>query len=244
VLFIQNSTLTMLTKNDASVLTALFGAESSGKNSAQINPSTSLPGVSQSLLLDLQGRESQTLRLINDENPAEDQIQKAVDELTTIVGEHPEYASAWNNRAQAVRMLVGDDLTTPAAAASTLYQDLCTAIELASPSSASASVSALQSKILASAYTHRAHLLLKASRSLKLDQSKALRLQKELARVGEEGLERLAGRDFTAGGKYGNAIARQMAVQLNPYAKLCGEIVREAMVNDFKAAHGIKPTVT
>lgn len=235
----------MLTKNDASVLTALFDAESSGKNSALIDPSiSSLPGISPSLLQTLQARETQTLRLINEENPPVEHIQKALKELSALVEEYPKYASAWNNRAQAIRMVVGDDLTALAAASSTLYNDICMAISLASPPTASEPVSRLQSKILASAYTHRGHLLLKASRSVKLDASKSLGLQRELQGVGDEALERMAARDFTAGGKFGNTIAKQMAVQLNPYAKLCGEIVREAMANEFKEANGIKIEAT
>lgn len=35
--------------------------------------------------------------------------------------------------------------------------------------------------------------------------------------------------DFQQGGRYGNEIARQMAVKTNPYAKMCGAIVKEAM---------------
>lgn len=53
-------------------------------------------------------------------------------------------------------------------------------------------------------------------------------------------LEKLAAADFRQGGIYGNEIAKQMAIQLNPYAKMCGEIVREAMIADMRES-GVIP---
>jgi hypothetical protein len=35
------------------------------------------------------------------------------------------------------------------------------------------------------------------------------------------------------GGRYGNEIARALAVSANPTAKLCGEMVREALRKEF-----------
>lgn len=49
-----------------------------------------------------------------------------------------------------------------------------------------------------------------------------------------EDLEELASRDFMMGGRYGNEIARGLAVATNPTAKLCGSIVREAMRKEFE----------
>ena len=46
-------------------------------------------------------------------------------------------------------------------------------------------------------------------------------------------LEEMASRDFVMGGRYGNEIARGLAVATNPTAKLCGSIVREAMRKEF-----------
>ena len=47
-------------------------------------------------------------------------------------------------------------------------------------------------------------------------------------------MEEMASRDFGFGGRYGNDTARQMAVKTNPYAKLCGSIVREAMTKEVR----------
>ena len=45
--------------------------------------------------------------------------------------------------------------------------------------------------------------------------------------------EEHASRDFVMGGRYGNEIARALAVSANPTAKLCGEMVREAMRKEY-----------
>jgi hypothetical protein len=45
--------------------------------------------------------------------------------------------------------------------------------------------------------------------------------------------EENASRDFVMGGRYGNQIAGKLAVGANPTAKLCGEMVREALRREF-----------
>ena len=39
--------------------------------------------------------------------------------------------------------------------------------------------------------------------------------------------------DFAMGGRYGNEIAKGLAVSTNPTAKLCGQMVREAMKKEY-----------
>jgi len=46
-------------------------------------------------------------------------------------------------------------------------------------------------------------------------------------------LEEAASRELGLGGRYGNETARQLAVKTNPYAKLCGSIVREALTKEI-----------
>ena len=41
--------------------------------------------------------------------------------------------------------------------------------------------------------------------------------------------EELASRDFGVAGRYGHKTAQSLAVKTNPYAKLCGQIVKEAL---------------
>lgn len=48
--------------------------------------------------------------------------------------------------------------------------------------------------------------------------------------------EAAASRDFALGGRYGNEIAKGLAVATNPTAKLCGQIVREAMKKEYGPA--------
>ena len=48
--------------------------------------------------------------------------------------------------------------------------------------------------------------------------------------------EEHASRDFMMGGRYGNEIAKALAVSANPTAKLCGEMVREAMRKEYAGA--------
>jgi hypothetical protein len=45
--------------------------------------------------------------------------------------------------------------------------------------------------------------------------------------------EEHASRDFAMGGRYGNEIAKGLAVSTNPTAKLCGQMVREAMKKEY-----------
>lgn len=51
----------------------------------------------------------------------------------------------------------------------------------------------------------------------------------ELQGLGPDAVEAFARRDLEAAGRYGDEGARDLAVRLNPYAKLCGEVVREAI---------------
>ncbi|KAI9736262.1 MAG: hypothetical protein M1834_001148 [Cirrosporium novae-zelandiae] len=227
-----------LSNNDSRVLGALFDPESSPSSTIQIiDPS--LPGLSQfhpDLLKSLQAQEVAAIRPLNTPNPSTTSIEKAISSLTHLIEQYPNYPSAWNNRAQATRMLVGDDLNDQAASSSTLFSDLCQAITLASPSQPSDPISPFQAKILASSHSHRGHLLLRLSRSrsMKPAGGEDRNLPGELRGFDTDRLEEMASRDLFLGGRYGNGIARQLGVQTNPYAKLCGSIVKESMRRDFE----------
>ena len=49
-----------------------------------------------------------------------------------------------------------------------------------------------------------------------------------------EALEQMASRDFFFGGRYGDRKAREMSVKTNPYAKMCGAIVKEALRKELE----------
>ncbi|KAJ5925409.1 hypothetical protein N7454_008048 [Penicillium verhagenii] len=239
-----------LTSNDAAVLQALFDAESSP--SSGITVDSSLPpwpkavNISQEDLLLLKNREIEIIRELQPSmNPTCEVVQSAVDRLSALLVQYPSYPSAYTNRAQALRMLVdlqfdntemstdntsSDALFTPQAAdmSSQILADIGQAITYATPASPADPVSSAQARLLADAHTHRGYLLLKAARLKKTFGPDRLR------ELGADQLEEMASRDFFLGGRYGNKVAQQLAVQTNPYAKMCGAIVKEAMRKEIE----------
>lgn len=54
--------------------------------------------------------------------------------------------------------------------------------------------------------------------------------------LGKGELEELASGDFAAAARYGDEAAREMSVRTNPYAKMCGAIVKNALREERKEA--------
>jgi len=221
----------MLSGNDSAVLSALFDPESSLSSAANINYSTPETIDSERLSL-LQNEERNALRPLNQKKPSKSDIEHALSKLSDIVESNPDYASALVNRAQAQRLLVQDgELSKNPELVLNISEDLAKAISLTTPKSPTDSVSAMDAKILAAAHTHRGYLLLLASKSEEnrhmMDSIKALR------DLRKEDLEEMASRELALGGRYGNETARQLAVKTNPYAKLCGSIVKEALQKEI-----------
>jgi hypothetical protein len=228
-----------LSSKDSAVFHALFDAESSPSSAIQVDPSLPpLPHTSESELSGLQESELAAIRpLQQNENESGNTalprkiIQTSIDDLSAIITNHPNYASAYANRAQALRMLIDsngdlfDDTNTTNA--TQLFSDLGQTISLATPKSPAAALSPRQARILADAHTHRGYLLYKAAKLASSDQQRGG--PERLRDLEKDQLEEMASHDFSLGGKYGNKIAQQMAVQTNPYAKMCGAIVKEAM---------------
>lgn len=233
-----------LTTNDSAVLQALFDAESSPSNGITINPS--LPPFPAHLNIDptlhetLKAREITIVRTLASPNPTPETIQSAIDQLSTLITEHPTYPPAYVNRAQALRMLISThnggqaeetetDLFTPqnAETVSSLLSDLGEAIGLATPRSPADPVSEVQARLLADAHTHRGYLLLRLAKVKK--SGEAFEGTGRWSQLDADRLEEMASRDFFFGGRFGNKVAQQLAVQTNPYAKMCGAIVKEAL---------------
>lgn len=78
--------------------------------------------------------------------------------------------------------------------------------------------------MLRTAYSHRAFLYLKASET-----------GTELKGLGKSELEELASKDFAAAARFGDEAAREMSVRTNPYAKMCGAIVKNALREERKS---------
>lgn len=217
-----------LTSNDTAVLQALFDPEASLSTRAKIEPFLSTTREAE-MVIALQEEERLALEIVNQQSPARLDIELAISKLGQIIKSAPRYASAWNNRAQATRMLhhASNEPAERSAQTQSILADLRTAIALATPATPADSVSQLDAKVLASAHTHRGYILWQASRS---DPAvRVLASVRELRDLSREDVEEMASRDFFLGGRYGNQIAQQLAVRTNPYAKLCGSIVKEAM---------------
>jgi hypothetical protein len=179
--------------------------------------------------------------------------------LDALIEEYPKYASARNNRAQALRRIYGDGIlvrlpesqssgeaapldtsasnSTLLSASATILTDLSTAINLLTPPTPFAAIPPQAAKTLSQAYTQRGafyHLTAKRLNSrkaeLRVDESRMEAQWKTIE------FEEHASRDFIMGGRYGNEIAKALAVSANPTAKLCGEMVREATRKEYAGA--------
>ncbi|KAI0402388.1 hypothetical protein F4802DRAFT_374989 [Xylaria palmicola] len=178
--------------------------------------------------------------------------RQCVEDLGQLISENPRYASARNNRAQALRRLYGDTMILPsqpdskalihnadggeiAQAALTVLSDLDEAITLLTPKSLFAPISPVTGKTLSQAHTQRAAIYYVTSKLVRSGVTISLCGRKE-EKWTKFDFESAASRDFALGGRYGNEIAKGLAVSTNPTAKLCGQIVREAMKKEYGPA--------
>lgn len=249
-----------LSANDARILHALFDPETlpssvaKSKDAAAINPSLPAhPSIKDSRLESLERRQGELVKRINVAEQAKSivEIQAVLKVLDSVLKEEPEYGSAYVNRAMAHRILLEHQhiakpesekgsksiFDLPEELLAPLFSDLAAAItsslpappssSLSSPSPSSsgpqAPVSEHQARILRTAYSHRAYLYLKAAE------------RGEWQGKSKSELEELASRDFGLAARYGDEKAREMSVRTNPYSKLCGAIVREALGEEIRA---------
>ncbi|RFU32675.1 hypothetical protein B7463_g3697, partial [Scytalidium lignicola] len=179
----------------------------------------------------------------------------AVTAFDELVGEYPDYASARNNRAQALRRIYGDEMLVRGlnrstaldkscsnldliAASEKVLSDLDTAISLLSSPTLFAAISPQAARTLSQAHTQKGALYHLSAKHLSLD-CENLRIDARRREIGWKKIdfEENASRHFMLGGRYGNEIARALAVASNPTAKLCGEMVREAMRNEYGSSN-------
>ncbi|KAH7411667.1 hypothetical protein DE146DRAFT_602240 [Phaeosphaeria sp. MPI-PUGE-AT-0046c] len=229
---------TTLSANDARVLNALFDPETLPSSVAKSNDASAIddtlpphPSISDSELSTLEAQQNELVRRISTSSSIQE-IDAAITELDHIVEEHPNYASAYINRAMLLRMKLESHLTAtqhiftrPTSEVQPLFTNLSRAIHLSLPfSSPTAPVSQYQAKILRTAYSHRAYLYLKAAET-----------DTSLQGLEKGELEELASKDFAGAARYGDEVAREMSVRTNPYAKMCGAIVRNALKEEMSA---------
>lgn len=177
-------------------------------------------------------------------------FRRSISQLNRLISEEPKYASARNNRAQLMRRLYGDamllNITTAMPmpliaepdpserkrAAATALDDLQLSIALLTPATMHTPISPQAARTLSMAHTQQAAIFLKTSKLLPdrlLDVDEA-RPEAQWAKLD---FEEVASRELAYGGRYGNQIAKGLAVSVNPTAKLCGQIVREAMKKEY-----------
>ena len=226
-----------LSANDARVLNALFDPETlpssvaKSKDASAIDPSLPPhPSISASQLSTLETQQNEIVRRISS-NSSVEETEIAIIELDRVIEQEPNYASAYLNRAMLLRLKLESQMppsqhifTHPTTSIQPLFTDLSRAIHISLPSySPTAPVSPYQAKILRTAYSHRAYLYLKAAE-----------MGTSLEGLEKSELEELASKDFAGAARYGDEVAREMSVRTNPYAKMCGAIVRNALREERK----------
>jgi len=175
--------------------------------------------------------------------------REAVSRFDSLIQDHPEYASVRNNRAQALRRLYGDSMLVEGSplpqallqqvedserqhVAMTVLGDLDRAISLITPKTMYSKLSPQVARTLAMVHTQRAAIYHMTSK-LMLDKPLSVDSSRREAEWTKLDFEENASRDFAMGGRYGNDIAKGLAVSTNPTAKLCGQMVREAMKKEY-----------
>ena len=218
---------TTLTKHDTHVLGALFDPESSLSDVYQIN---SLGNIYYDIntMTHLKSIELEALESVDTAIPSDANIARTIQILSALIEEYPLLASAYNNRAEARRLSHDvETLMHRPDILNAILADLRRAIDLATPAHDPNTISVGDASVLAAAYTHKASLLYLASQ-IGLPDS-VLGQVGDISGRSREQLEECASKNFAAGGRYGNKLAKQLAVKTNPYAKLCGNIIKEAM---------------
>ncbi|CAK4030872.1 Hypothetical predicted protein [Lecanosticta acicola] len=235
-----------LSKADSKVLAQVFDPESS-PNRPEVLVDPSLPPDAriqdQDLLSTLKAQEKRAIRVIEEyeksrgtSSPSKEAAYlSALSILDNLISQRPEYASARNNRAQLRRWRFEDRRLLFSATKSeglAAVHDLQTSISLASPGRPSEAVSPGQGKLLAQSYTQLAAIYHAGSKDLAEASSNDIEIDGE--KWTGQRFEEEASRLFYLGALYGNEVAKALAVHTNPHAKLCGNIVKEAMRKEIE----------
>jgi hypothetical protein len=247
-----------LSKADSKVLAQVFDPES-GPDRPEVIIDPYLPAdrhvVDADVLEQLKMREKDAIRLIEQFEKSESRTdhdrqgayRKALSLLDEIVNQQPCYASVLNNRSQLRRWYFGDrnlliqartesESEREVAARGTL-RDLKQCTNLASPLKPADAVSAAQGRLLAQAYTQLGALYYAAAKDLNNTppgNGTVEPIDATIEAWTKEDFEEEASRLFYLGGLYGNEVAKALAVHTNPQAKLCGNIVKEAMRKEME----------
>lgn len=180
--------------------------------------------------------------------------RNCLDDLSMLISQNPAYASAKNNRAQAIRRMYGDGMLVVGVhtldgplisgcereerllASEQALSDLDACISSLSPVGTHPRLSPHAAKTLSMAHTQRAAIYHQTSKMMGQGGTLDLSSGRREASWGQLDFEEAASRDFALGGRFGNEIAKGLAVSTNPTAKLCGQMVREAMKKEYGPA--------
>ncbi|CAK7207982.1 hypothetical protein SEUCBS139899_010816 [Sporothrix eucalyptigena] len=240
-----------LSANDARVFQALFDAETSYTRQPAVVVEAAKPALAgftdkETDRLTLEIRHA--LRPVTSvANPPQECIESAFRAISDFVQREPLFSPAYLDRAQAARLLVADEAELFKFGDSgggrpevldSIVSDLLFAIQLASAPPSGEPVSHFTAQLLAKAHTHLAYLLLMLSQSSDLSAKHPVLRHLAVETPTQEALEDMASKHFQLGGLYGNDMARDMAVHINPYAKMCGAIVQEVMKREISGEEG------
>lgn len=146
-------------------------------------------------------------------------FEKALTGLNQLIQEFPEYASAYNNRAQLFRemmMVYGETEVDGICITQLIEQDLRKAINLAK-SITNPTITTYNKKVLAQAYSQLGAMNLVLRNQPCISDNSLWELEKE------------ASENLYLGGLYGNKLAKAASIPINPYAKLCGSMMNEVL---------------
>ncbi|KAK3372850.1 hypothetical protein B0T24DRAFT_245486 [Lasiosphaeria ovina] len=255
-----------LSRRDTNVLEKIKDPESDPSSAIQIDATlqkdphildqqeyAELSQKERDIILAIQGLELQSAVPRSREMPEIDIVggyRQCVSRLRSLIDDQPKYASARNNRAQALRRLCGDCMLVTGAPqppqallrhiddaerqemAQTVLCDLDRSISLLTPSEPYSKISPQTARTLSMAHTQRAAVYLATSKLISSNPV-SIDVERRELRWTKLDFEENASRDFAMGGRYGNEIAKGLAVATNPTAKLCGQMVREAMKKEY-----------
>jgi hypothetical protein len=240
-----------MSKNDSTVLSQIFDPEAA--QTAEILIDASRPEdphvQDPSILSGLKAKVKEIILSVeaamkqpNDIQGREEVLAKACRDIDALVEQYPMYASLRNDRAQLLRLQNPDNLLVLPVTrrisgevvqmVQTMVVDLDTAIKLLAPASVNVPISRAQCRTLSQAYTQRGALYHTAAKTLSKSPDSAIVIQRFKSWT-QFDFEEAASKDFFMGGRYGNEIGKALAVHINPTAKLCGQMVQEAMRREY-----------
>ncbi|VVT56345.1 uncharacterized protein SAPINGB_P004989 [Magnusiomyces paraingens] len=238
--------MSQLSKNDQFVLFCLFPKEKIEKvekESPQVICAHLDGGLHYSIdqgnLSNAQRREIEIIQGLESKSI---NYKKALEEMDALIEQNSEYASAYNNRAQLKRLLYlekkesGSEITV---SLDSIDTDLGRAIDLAQKDiqKTNGPHTYLARHVAAQAYTQKGWVVLTRIQVARATKSSHEENHNDITVIGKDDsweLEEEASRWLHLGGEYGNEYAQRAAALVNPYAKLCGQMVERALHHEYK----------